>query len=62
MKDNTTLLTLRQAGVFVEEIQIDIYREKTPDFYNAIWFCAGQSADWTGFMDDYGSFIPVDWC
>ena len=61
MKDVTMLLTEKQRPLFVEEEKIEVIRERIPDNYGAVWFAGGQ-AEWTGFMDDQGDFVPVDWC
>ena len=67
---NLSLLTAKQAVNYSEELSIRIVFDLTdtlerclqPDFYSCIWKFLGISADFTGFQDDFGEFIPVDWC
>ena len=62
MKDVTMLLNAEQTIRFNQEMMISLVRENCQDFYGATWFLCGELADWTGFIDDYGTFVPVDWC
>ena len=63
MKDVTVLLVLESQKVrFVEDTTIQVVRCPSPDFYESHWLAVCELADWIGFADDYGTFIPVDWC
>jgi hypothetical protein len=62
MKDMTMLLLEEQAARYTSEQVISMVREELPDIYHTHWFVCGEGADWVGFMDDQGDFIPVDWC
>lgn len=53
-------MTSNQMIRFFETVTISVNRES--DNSHMYWFVAGDIADWVGFMDDYGTFIPVDWC
>lgn len=56
-------MTYEQIIRFNESNTLSIIRE-TSEFYgmNMLWFVSGDNADWLGFVDDYGTFVPVDWC
>lgn len=56
-------MTYEQMIRFSECCTISVLREVS-EFYgmNMLWFICGDNADWLGFMDDYGTFVPVDWC
>lgn len=62
MKDVTMLLNAAQITQFNKEVILSLVRENCQDFYGSTWFLCGENADWTGFMDDEGDFVPVDWC
>jgi hypothetical protein len=56
------MITIQQQESYNKERTIKIVRESVPEWYGTIWFVVGELADWVGFQDDYGDFIPVDWC
>ena len=53
---------MKQRARFQSEVTIAIIREKEPAVLGWNWFVAGETADWIGFMDDYGDFVLMDWC
>lgn len=55
-------MTTQQQARYQQETQLHILRMSDVDFYNTLWLVLGVQADWVGFQDDYGDFIPVDWC
>lgn len=56
-------MTNEQMVRFSESSTISVLRECS-EFYgwNMLWFVCADNADWLGFQDDFGSFVPVDWC
>lgn len=56
-------MTNEQMIRFEECNTISMIRE-VAEFYgmNQLWFVCADNADWLGFMDDLGNFVPVDWC
>jgi len=52
---------LQQDSTFEKSITLFIVRETGHNFFgmNEIWGVGADNADWTGFMDDYGTFVPV---
>ena len=56
-------MTYEQIVRFNKSNTFSIIRE-TAEFYgsNMLWSICADNADWLGYMDDYGTFVPVDWC
>jgi hypothetical protein len=56
------MLTQEQQNRFNESATISIIRE-TKEFYGMemLWSICADNADWIGFQDDFGTFVPVDW-